>query len=95
MLCVLGQTDTTAVGHDGDVVFGGHEQHGDDFVYTAQTAGVDLADVDCAGLEELLEHDAVLAHLAGGDADAVGLEGFADGLVAEDWDVLGRGLEVE
>ena len=30
---------------------------------------VDLADVDGAGLQELLEDDAVLAVLAGGDAD--------------------------
>lgn len=67
----------------------GHEQHGHDFVDAAEPAGVDLAVVDRARLEELLEHDAVLAVLAGGDADAVRLEGLSDGRVAED--VVWRG----
>lgn len=83
MLSVLGEADTAGVGHNGDVEFGGHEEHGDDLVHATETAGVDLADVDGAGGEELLEHDAILAHLSSGDADAVRLEGLADGLVAE------------
>lgn len=95
VLGVLGQADAAAVRHNGDVVFGCHEQHGDDFVDAAQTAGVDLADVNGTRLEELLEHDAVLAHFARCDADAVGLEGFADGLVAEDWEVSVGGVSGE
>ena len=75
VLRVLGETHAAAVGHDGDVEFCGHEEHGDDLVYAAQPACIDLADVDCAGLEELLEHDAVLAHFAGCDADVVGFQG--------------------
>ena len=71
--------------YNGDVELGSHEEHGDDLVYATETARVDLANVDCARGEELLEHDAVLAHLTGGDADVVGFEGFADGFVAEDW----------
>jgi hypothetical protein len=85
VLCVLWQADAAGVRYNGHVVFCGHEQHGDDFVDAAETAGIDLADVDCARGQELLEHDAVLAHFAGCDADAVGLEGFSDGFVAEDW----------
>ena len=65
--------------------------YGDDFVYAAEAAGVDLANVDGPRGEELLEHYAVLAHFAGCDADAVGLEGFADGFVAEDCDILSAG----
>lgn len=84
MLRVLWQTDTARVGDNGDVELGGHEKHGNDFVYTAETARVDLADVDCARGEELLEHDAVLTHFARGNANVVRLEGFADGFVAED-----------
>ena len=93
MLCVLGQTDTAGVRDDGDAEFRGHEQHGDDFVDAAEPTRVDLADVDGSGLQELLEHDAVLAHFAGRDADAVGLEGFADGFVAEDWMCVSRRVQ--
>jgi hypothetical protein len=58
--------------------------YGEDFVYAAEPTRVDLANVDGARREELLEHDAVLAHFSGGDADSVGRQGFADGFVAED-----------
>lgn len=85
VLRVLGQPHAAGVRDNGDGEFGRHEQHGDDFVHTAQSAGVNLADVDCPAGQELLEHDAVLAHFARGDADVVGFEGFADGFVAEDW----------
>jgi len=83
MLCVLWKADAAAVGDNGDVEFGGHEENGNDFVYATQAAGVDLANVDCARGEELLEHDAVLAHFTCCDADVVGLEGLADGFVSE------------
>lgn len=85
VLRVLGQPHAAAVRHDGHVELGGHQQDGDDFVDAAQPARVDLADVDGAGLQELLEHDAVLAHFARGHADVVGGQGGADGFVAEDW----------
>src|ERR1700712_4006451 len=49
-----------------------HEQDGNDFIQPAETAGIDLADVDCAGLEKLFEHHTVLAHLAGSDSDSEG-----------------------
>ena len=88
MLGVFGQPDAAGMWHDGDVEFLGHEQHGEDLVDAAEAAGVDLADVDGARLQELLEDHAVLAHLAGGDADAERGEGFADGGVAEH--VVGR-----
>lgn len=89
VLCVFRKTHAARVGHNGDVEFLGHEQHGEDLVDAAHAAGVDLTDVDRALLEELLEDDAILAHLARGDADSVWFQGFADGLVAED--VVRRG----
>src|SRR5204863_106319 len=46
---------------------GGEQQHRDDLVHTAQPAGIDLAVVQAAGLQELLEHDPVVTVLAGGD----------------------------
>ena len=84
VLGVLGKTDTTGVRNDGHTELLGHEEDGENFINTTHAAGVDLAHVDRAGLEELLEDDSVLAHLSGSDANAVWLEGVADSLVAED-----------
>lgn len=92
VLGVLGQTDTTGVGDDGDAELAGQQQDGQDLVDAADTAGVGLEDGQSSRLQELLEDDAVLAHLAGGDADGAVrgvLEGLLDGGVAED--VIGGG----
>lgn len=77
------------MGNDRDIVFCGHEEHGEDFVYASHATGIDLADVDGAGGYELFEYYPVLTHLTGGDADMVGAESVADGFVAED--VVGGG----
>src|SRR5690606_26938715 len=53
-----------------------------------QPAGVDLHDVDGRFHDQLLEHDAVLAHFAGGDLHAAG-QRLADVAVARD--VVGAG----
>lgn len=84
MLRVFGQTHTSRMRNNWDVEFCGHEEDGDDFVNATKTAGVDLADVDCARGEKLFEHYSVLAHFAGCDANVVGFQGIADGFVAED-----------
>jgi hypothetical protein len=60
------------------------EEDGKDLVDTSHAASIDLADIDGTLLQELLEDDTVLAHLASSDADTVGLECLTDGLVAED-----------
>jgi hypothetical protein len=86
MLDVLAEADAAGVGADGYAELGGHEEDGEVFVDAGDATGVDLADVDGAGLEELLEHDGVMAVFAGGDADT-GLA--ADAGVAED--VVGTG----
>jgi hypothetical protein len=70
----------------------GHQQDGNDLVHTSEAARINLAYVDGTCGEELLEHDAVLAHLARGNADAVRLQGFPDGLVSENCAVLERSL---
>ena len=53
---------------DRDAELRGQQQHRDHLVDAADAAGVDLADVDRLGLEELLEDHAVLHVLAGRDA---------------------------
>src|ERR1700721_421886 len=87
MLDVLAEADSTGVGADGDVELGGEENDGEVLIDSGDAAGVDLADVDGVGLEELLEDDAVLDVLAGGNADGGGFA--ADAGVAED--VVGAG----
>lgn len=89
MLRIFRETHTTAMGYNWDVEFLRHKEHGKDLVDAAHSTSVDLADVDGAGCEELLEDDAVLAHFSSCDADAVRAESVADGFVAED--VVGGG----
>lgn len=72
-----------------DAKFGRHQHNSHDLVEPAETTSVDLDVIERLGLQELLEHDAVLAVFAGGDLDVVFLEGGADGGVAED--VVGGG----
>jgi len=70
---ILAQADTTGVRADGYTKLGGHEQDGEDFGYAGKTARVDLDDVDRLGLQQLLEHDAVVRVLAGCNTDPVRL----------------------
>ena len=68
----LAEADASRVGADGDADLGGHEVDGEDVVEAAHPGRVDLAELHGAALQELLEHDAVLAHLPGGHADTWG-----------------------
>lgn len=81
---VLAQAHAAGVRADDDAELGGHEEDGEDLGDAGETAGVDLADVDRVGLQELLEDHAVVRVLAGCDADAVGLQRLSDGCVPED-----------
>ena len=87
MLDVLAEADAAGVRADGDVELCGEEDDGEILIDAGYTAGVELEDVDGLGLEELLEHDAVVAVLAGGDADRGDFAANAG--VAED--VVGAG----
>src|ERR687893_3028002 len=82
VLDVLAQSDATCVRADGHAELRSHQEHGDDLVDAAETAGIYLAERDGIGLQELLENDAVLAVLARGDADRCNRLGYAS--VAKD-----------
>jgi hypothetical protein len=84
VLSVFGEADTTRVRYNGNLELLGHEHNSQSLIHTTQAAGIDLADINGAGHEQLLEHDTVLAHFTGGDANAVRLESLPDGLVAHD-----------
>lgn len=66
-----------------------HQHHSHDFVQTAKTTCIHLDIIQRLSLQELLEHDAILAVLARGDFNVVLAKGGADGGVAED--VIGGG----
>src|SRR5712691_2034941 len=69
MLHIFTKANAAGVRTDRDAEFGSHEENGQDFVYPADTAGVDLADADGVGLKELLEDDAILHVLTRGNSD--------------------------
>src|SRR5256712_11738818 len=81
VLHVLAQPDASGMRADRYAELRGHQQHGEDLVYAAEAARVDLAEADGLRLEKLLEDHAVLAVLAGGHADR--RDGLRDGGVAE------------
>ncbi|GAA4938390.1 hypothetical protein GCM10023238_00090 [Streptomyces heliomycini] len=81
------QADPAGVRAHRDAVLGGEQQDGEVLGDAADPGGVDLDDVEGAGLEELLEDDPVLRVLAGGHLHRG--DGAADGRVAED--VVGAG----
>jgi para-nitrobenzyl esterase len=87
VLDVFAEADAAGVGADRDAEFGSEEDDGEVLVDAGKAAAIDLTDVEGAGLKELLEEDAILALLAGGDADAGDFA--ADAGVAED--VVGAG----
>src|SRR5579884_743796 len=54
---------------DRDTELGRHQQNRQDFVYSADAAGIDLADADGVCLKELLEDDTILHMLSGGNTN--------------------------
>jgi len=73
MLHVLAQPDAAGVRADGNAELGRQQQDGDRLVDAADAARIELADVDRARLEELLEDHAVLDVLTGRHADGCDL----------------------
>jgi len=69
MLHVLAKTNPTCMRADRDTELCGHQQNRQDFVYSADAAGIDLADTDGTGLKELLEDDTILHVLTGSNTD--------------------------
>src|SRR6202051_3090367 len=81
VLHVLAEPDAPGVRTYGDSKLRRQQQYGQNFVDAAKAAAVDLAVVDRLGLQQLLEHHAVLHVLARGDADR--LDRFADPAVVQ------------
>src|SRR5688572_27793309 len=69
MVDILAEADAAGVRANRDVELFGEQHHGQAFVDAAQPAAVELTEADRFELHELLENYAVLAHLAGGNAD--------------------------
>ena len=69
VLHVLAEADAARVRADRLLELVRHQDHRERFVHAAHAAGVDLHVADRVGLQQLLEHHAVLADLAGGDGD--------------------------
>src|SRR5258705_4010784 len=82
VLCVLAEADSARVRTDRHPELRREQDHGQHLVHAAEPAAVELADVDRAKLEQLLEHDAVLHVLPRGDANRS--DRLADATVAED-----------
>lgn len=71
MLDHLAEPHTSGVRTDRDsAALGGHQVDGQALVQAAHPGRVDLAVLEGRRLQELLEHDSVLAHLAGRNANA-------------------------
>ena len=70
MLHVLAQADAAGVRAHRHAELGGQQDDSQIFVHAAEAAAVNLAEIDRARLQQLLEDDAIRAVLAGGDADA-------------------------
>lgn len=86
-LDLLAEANATGVRADLDVVLGRHEQHREDLRWASNPARVNLAEFDRWEfaflqarqlLQQLLEDDLVLRHLARGHANAERLERFAN-----------------
>ena len=82
MLDIFAETDSAGMRTDRDAEFCREKDDREVFVDSGDPATVDLTDVDGSGLQELLEHDAVVAVFAGRDAD--GRDFAANAGVAED-----------
>src|SRR4029077_2595334 len=81
VLDVLTQTHPTGVRADRNAELSGEDQHCQDLVDSTEAAAVDLTEVDCPRLQELLEHHPVLHVFA--SRDSYRCDRLADALVPE------------
>jgi len=75
---MLAQTHTPGMRADNDTKLGSHQQNSENLTHTSEPDGVDLADVDCFGLEKLLEDHPVMCVFTGRDANTVRFESLSD-----------------
>ena len=66
------------------IALSGHKQNAQHFAHACESARVNLAHIDCFGLEQLLEHHPVVRVLPGRDADPVRLQCLANRGMAKD-----------
>ena len=69
VLDAFAKTDAASMGADRDIELGSHEEYGKVFIDPCQAAAINLTHVDGSCLHQLLEHHAIVAVLARGDAD--------------------------
>ena len=71
VLHVLAQAHAAGMRAHGHPELGRHKQNGQHLIDPSESAAIDLTEVDGPGLHQLLENDAVLTLLAGGDRKSV------------------------
>src|SRR6266581_1285745 len=69
MLHIFAQANPSRMWADRNTEFGSHKENCQNLVYPANAAGIDLANTDGVGLKKLLEDDAILYMLTGGNSN--------------------------
>ena len=69
VLDAFAEADATSMGADRDFELGSHEKYGEVFIDPGQATAINLTHVDGPCLHQLLEHHAIVAVFARGDAD--------------------------
>ena len=67
MLHIFTQANASRVWADRNAEFGSHKENRQNLIYPADATGIDLADPKGIGLKKLLEDDAILHMLTGGN----------------------------
>jgi len=81
---IFSQPHTTSVRAYGFAEPGSHKEDREYLADTSEMTRVNLNDIDCVRLKELLKHDAIVCVFAGGNADAVQFELAPDTGMFED-----------
>ena len=68
MLHILAQSDAAGVRAHRNAILRSHQNNRQILIHARHPAAIDLADINRSGLQQLLEHDAVVAVLAGRNA---------------------------
>src|SRR5579863_2108651 len=88
VLHAFAQANSPSMRANRDVEFSGHQKYREVFVDACNPATVDLTDIHCARLHELLEHDSIVAMLPRCDANGGNLSanaGVAQNVVRASW----------
>ena len=81
---MLAQSHTTSMRAYGLTKLGGHKEHCEYLADTGESTGINLDNIDCVRLEELLEHHPIMRVFPGGDANTVGCQFPSDAGMAKD-----------